>query len=162
MFRTPNRTLILATIIWLIGGSVALAQKTGVEAPPPSDDPSATQPSTQPTTQPTTQPGAELTKPSKNRGWISGTIHDDQGKPVVGLEVRAEKDEPIAMGGPAGGGRRIYRTTTDENGNFVFKEVDAAAYIIVSGSQEQGWIYQPVVAKKGEETKMGTVQLVKV
>src|SRR5687768_11430619 len=119
---------------------------------------SAPTPSTNPTTGPSTAPSAAApTKPSKNRAWVSGTVLDADGKPASGLTIRVEKNEPFAMGGgpQKDTGPKEYTTTTDEDGNFQIKELHINAYLLIAGSQEIGWIYQELVVKPGEETKVG-------
>ena len=126
---------------------------------------SAQTPSTNPTTAPSTAPAAAgPTKPAKNRAFVSGTVLDADGKPAVGLTIRVEKNEPFAMGGgpQKDTGPKEYTTTTDENGNFLIKDLHINAYMLIAGNQEIGWIYQELVVKAGEETKVGTLKLTKV
>jgi hypothetical protein len=146
--------LVVTTVLGLIGNTLRAAPGAGE------------QPATGPTTAPSTAPAAKAgpTKPSKNRAWVSGTVLMPDGKPAVGLTVRAEKNEPFAMGG--GGqkdtGPKEYPVVTDENGNFLIKEMHINAYLLIAGNQEQGWIYQELTVKPGEETKLGTLKLTKV
>src|SRR5687768_4213980 len=144
---TPFRLVLLALVVTTTVGPIGNTLRAA---------PGAGQPSTGPTTGPATAPSAAdkgPAKPSKNRAWVSGTVLDADGKPAVGLTVRAEKNEPIDMGG--GGakntGPKEYVATTDENGNFLIKEMYINAYILIAGSQEVGWIYQPLPVKAGEE-----------
>ena len=156
---TPPLRLVLlllavTTVVGLIGNTLRAAPGAGQ------------QPTTKPTTAPTTGPAADTgpTKPSKNRAWVSGTVLMPDGKPAVGLTVRAEKNEPVAMGGGAkkDTGPKVYPVTTDENGNFLIKEMHINAYLLIAGNQEQGWIYQELTVKPGEETKLGTLKLTKI
>ena len=132
----------------------------------PSAGQSTTGPATAPTTMPATGPAADAgpTKPSKNRAWVSGTILGADGKPAVGVVVRAEKNEPMGMGGgpQKDTGPKDYKATTDENGNFVIKEMHINAYLLVVGNNEIGWIYQELPVAAGQETKLGTLKLTKV
>ena len=147
--------LVVTTVIALIGNTLRAAPGAGQ------------QPSTGPTTGPTTGPAAAdkgPAKPSKNRAWVSGTVLMPDGKPAVGLTIRAEKNEPMSMGGgpQKDTGPAQYPAVTDENGNFLIKEMHINAYLLIAGSQEQGWIYQELIVKPGEETKLGTLKLTKI
>jgi hypothetical protein len=129
--------------------------------------PGADQPTTGPTTAPSTAPAdTGPATPSKNRAWVSGTILGTDGKPAVGVVVRVEKQEPMGMGGPGPGGKdtgpKEYRATTDDNGNFLIKEMYINPYLIVAGNNDVGWIYQDLPVTAGQETKLGTVKLTKI
>jgi hypothetical protein len=122
----------------------------------------------------------------EGKGSLSGTVKDDAGKPVVGLALRLEFDQPMGMN-PGGGkthgkgkisvgdsGARelqgkpnprtkiVGRATTDQNGNFLFSNIDEGSFRLVAGNKAQGWIYQDVEVKANEETKLGEMKLVKV
>ena len=124
------------------------------------------QPTTGPTTAPSTAPAdAGPAAPSKNRSWVSGTILGADGKPAVGVVVRVEKQEPMGMGGGGGGkdtGPKEYRATTDDNGQFLIKEMYVNPYLIVAGNNQVGWIYQELPVTAGQETKLGTLKLTKI
>jgi hypothetical protein len=128
--------------------------------------PGADQPTTAPTTAPSTAPADEgPATPSKNRAWVSGTILGTDGKPAVGVLIRVEKQEPMGMGGGPGGkdtGPKEYRATTDDNGNFLIKEMFINPYIIIAGNNDVGWIYQELPVNAGQETKLGAVKLTKI
>jgi hypothetical protein len=122
----------------------------------------------------------------EGKGSISGTVKSDDGKPVVGLALRLEQDVPIGMNpggrGKAGKGKVsvgdsgarelqgkpnpnvkiVGRATTDQNGNFMFSNIDEGTYRLVAGSKQQGWIYQDVEVKPNEENKLGDMKLIKV
>jgi hypothetical protein len=152
-FRLALFALVVAVVTGLIGNPLRAA-------------PGAGQPSTGPATGPSTAPAADKgpSKPSKNRAWVSGTVLTPEGKPAVGLTIRAEKNEPFAMGGgpQKDTGPKEYPAVTDENGNFLIKEMHINAYLLIAGSQEQGWIYQELTVTPGVETKLGTLKLTKV
>ena len=156
---TPFRVALLGLVVAVVLGTIG----TGLRAAP-----GAGEPTTGPTTAPTTGPAAAdkgPAKPSKNRAWVSGTVLEADGKPAVGLTLRAEKNEPFSMGGGGGAkdtGPKEYLATTDENGNFLFKEMHVNAYLLIAGSQDRGWIYQDLPVKAGEETKLGTLKLTKL
>jgi hypothetical protein len=122
-------------------------------------------PTTAPATGPATAPAdTGPAKPSKNKGWISGVVTDPDGKPVVGLEIRAEKNEPKTMGGGGGGppSQKTWKAVTDENGKFTLKELDVKDYMLVAGSNEVGWIYQDVNVEAAKVTDVGTLKLTKI
>jgi hypothetical protein len=58
--------------------------------------------------------------------------------------------------------KTVGRATTDQNGNFLFSNIDEGTFRLVAGSKSQGWIYQDVEVKANEETKLGDMKLVKV
>lgn len=128
----------------------------------------STAPSTNPTTGPATAPSAAdagPSKPSKNRAWVSGTVLTPEGKPAAGVVIRVEKNEPMGMGGggpPKDTGPKEYLATTDENGNFLIKEMYINAYLLIGGNQQIGWLYQELPVEAGKETKLGPMKLTKL
>ena len=146
-------TLVVAVLLACNDGSLRAA-------------PGAGQPTTGPTTAPSTAPADPgPASPSKNRAWVSGTILSTEGKPAVGVLVRVEKQEPMGMGGGPGGkdtGPKEYRATTDDNGNFLIKEMYINPYMIIAGNNDVGWIYQELAVTAGQEAKLGTVKLTKI
>jgi hypothetical protein len=138
----PHRiTIVLAA--GLICAAVALAQST---------------------TAPTTQPDKPA-KPKKDEGWVSGIVLSVEGKPMVAMEVRAERTEPMSMGGGGPRNRRPkeVKTTTDDFGAFLFMDLEPnKEYILVGGSNEIGWVYQPVNIEAGKEVQLGEIKMVKL
>jgi protocatechuate 3,4-dioxygenase beta subunit len=98
------------------------------------------------------------------KGSISGTVKDGNGKPVVGLQLRLEVDDPVGArrGSGKGGTRIVARATTDQNGNFSFTDLEPGNYRLVAGSKQQGWIYQDVEVRADDQTKLGDLKLTKV
>ena len=143
---------------------IALALVSLLTSPAlPAQDP----PTTGPTTAPSTAPAdAGPAAPSRNRAWVSGTILGADGKPAASIVVRVEKQEPMGMGGGAGGGKdtgpRTYTANTDENGHFLIKEMYINPYLIIVGNNDVGWIYQDLAVTAGQETKLGTLKLTKI
>jgi hypothetical protein len=116
-----------------------------------------------------------------DKGSLSGQVLGEDGKPLVGLALRLERTDPAGAGGGGKQGRFagfdsgarglqsptekgvtiVGRTTTDKDGNFIFKNVSAGAAILVGGSKNQGWIYYPVVIEADKEVKLGQITLAK-
>ena len=100
-----------------------------------------------------------------DKGSIRGTVTDDAGKPVVGLALRLEQDQPIDArgkgGGKPGSTKILARVPTDRQGNFTMQSLPAGTYRLVGGSQNAGWIYVDVTVTAGKETKLGELKLAK-
>ncbi len=113
------------------------------------------------TTAPATAPAA----PSSNEGWVSGSVLDLDGKPVPNFPLKAERNDPVGMGG--GGPRnprpKIVNTTTDDKGNFIFRDLDPGKlYAIVGGNKDIGWAYEEVEIQPGKEIKLAPTKMVKL
>lgn len=124
------------------------------------------QSTTAPTTAPATQP-ARPEKPKPDEGWVSGTVLDVEGKIMVGLEVRAERQEPMGMGGGRGPAQsrwpKVVNTTTDEEGYFLLTDLQPEKeYIVVGGNNEIGWVYEIAMIEAGKEKKFGQLKMVKL
>jgi hypothetical protein len=127
---------------------------------------SAEPPSTAPATQPATQPAKPRPeKPGNDEGWVSGTVLGLDGKLMAQLPIRAERNDPIGMGG--GGPKlkrpREVRGTTDDNGNFLFVDLQPEReYTIIAGSEEIGWVYEAITIVPGKEIKLGEIKMIKL
>ena len=97
------------------------------------------------------------------KGSVTGTVTDQAGKPVVGLALRLEQDQPIDArgGGKPGSTKIVARVTTDQQGKFTMPNIPAGGYRLVAGSQNVGWIYLDVTVTAGKETNLGELKLAK-
>jgi len=112
---------------------------------------------------------------AEGKGSVSGTAKGEDGKPIAGLSLRLEFDDPVVAGthggkdNPKSGGggstphtKIVGRATTDKDGNFTFTDIEPGTYRLVAGNKQIGWIYQDVEIKANEQNKLGELKLVKV
>ena len=97
------------------------------------------------------------------KGSISGTVTDQADKPVAGLSLRLEQDQPIDSRGKGkpGGTKIVARATTDQQGAFTMPNLPPGSYRLIAGSQNVGWIYMDVTVTPGKETKLADLKLTK-
>jgi protocatechuate 3,4-dioxygenase beta subunit len=91
-------------------------------------------------------------------GSISGSVTDQDGKPIAGLVLKLEQDVKDARPPKT---RIVARVTTDSQGKFIFDNLAPGNYRIGGGSKSNGWIYYDVVVKADEEIKVGELKLVR-
>lgn len=118
------------------------------------------------------------------KGSMSGRVLHADGKPASGIMLRVEKFDPRGAGGGGGGGgsgergefappdsgarglnmmgsKVIAQTTTDQNGDFNFKTIEAGGFMLIGGNKKLGWVYQSVTVEPNKETKLGEITLTK-
>ena len=108
--------------------------------------------------------------PSSDKGKISGTVVDHDGKPVAGAHVRlfhpmqrkhgdnANKPDNQAITGTPrpqqlakhDRPQPVAQTTTDNDGKFTLDDVDAGDYVIMANLKGQGAAHQKVTVKGGD------------
>ena len=66
-----------------------------------------------------------------NKGSISGTVKDDEGNPLVGVEIQLQD--------PASGDTPVATVVTDSNGAYTFTEVEPGTYMLVVEKNPNGY-----------------------
>ena len=65
-----------------------------------------------------------------NKGSISGTVKDDEGNPLVGVEIQLQ--DPAS-------GDTVATVVTDSNGAYTFPEVEPGTYMLVVEKNPNGY-----------------------
>ena len=125
----------------------------------------------------TRSPDARGDDTDRSPGTVTGSVVDQNDKPVAGMSLRLHDGTPPAPPAPP---RRkpsfsiddefsnlanvepvVATTTTDAQGKFTFPKVKPGDYLIRAGTRATGLIYKEVAVEGGKTVDVGAIKLIK-